>query len=213
MPKPQIILTVLSHNFEEFKQQAAAAAQFSSYIQIDVMDGKFVPNTSFPERKEINDLDLPLKYELHLMVADPVAEMRTWQPVEAVFRVLFPIETPDTLRSLSFARKEGWEVGITLNPETPLSAVEPFLDKIDVVQFMTVHPGQQGAPFEEGVLAKIKALVALAGHPAIAVDGSVNPATIQSLRAAGVEIYNVGSFFTKAPDMRAAYTTLLTSLT
>jgi ribulose-phosphate 3-epimerase len=204
MAMSAIILTVLSNSFEEFKQQAAAAAQFSDYIQIDVMDGKFVPKTSFPERNEINELGLPLKYELHLMVADPVSEMRSWQSVENVFRVLFPIEVADPLRSITFARKEGWEVGITLNPETPLAAAEDLLGRVDVVQFMTVHPGAQGAPFEPSVLEKIKELASRPKHPVIAVDGSVNPATIGLLKEAGVEIFNVGSFFTKAADMAAA---------
>lgn len=203
-----IILTILTVNFEEFKQQARNAAAFSDYLQIDVMDGQFVKNTSFTERAEINKLDLPLKYELHLMVTDPVKEMRTWQNVKNVFRVLFPVETQNPAESIAFARQAGWQVGLTLNPETPLSAAEPYLKNVDVIQFMTVHPGQQGAPFEKSVLEKIKLLAAQDNHPAIAVDGGVNPDTLMILKEAGVEIFNVGSFFTKAPDMMAAYLTL-----
>ena len=237
--EPTITLTILTQTFDEFVRQAKIASTFLPYIQIDVMDGKFVPTLSFPERDEINDLDVNLKYELHLMVADPVAEMRTWQGVESVFRVLFHFEsTTDPLRPISFARKEGWEVGMVINPDTPLSVVEPFLDQIDVLQFMTVYPGAQGAPFEPKVLDKVRefiqwrkisltppptlplkgegddssppfkegtgGVVLYTGKPLCAVDGAVNPETIVQLRDAGVEIFNVGSYFTKAEDMRQA---------
>lgn len=237
---PIITLTILTNTFAEFERQVRIASTFLPYIQIDVMDGKFVPGTSFTDIEKINSLDLPLKYELHLMVADPVAEMRKWQPIEQVFRVLFHYEAAaaDPLRPISFARKEGWDVGMVINPDTPLSAVEPYLDKIDVLQFMTVYPGQQGAPFVPKVLEKIKtftkrdrplapAFVKAGGlapstpqrggqggvsRPLCAVDGAVNKDTIQQLKDAGVEIFNVGSAFTKAPDMKLAYEELLLSL-
>ncbi len=205
MDLPVITLTILTQTFDEFFRQAKIASTFLPYIQIDVMDGKFVPTVSFPERDEINSLDVNLKYELHLMVADPIAEMRTWQDVDNVFRVLFHFEsTPDPLRPISFARKEGWEVGMVINPDTPLADAEPYFDKIDVLQFMTVYPGQQGAPFVPKVLDKIRAFTKLEKRPFCAVDGAVNPETIAQLRDVGVEIFNVGSYFTKAEDMRQA---------
>lgn len=208
MPKDRTItLTILTQTFDEFSKQAKTASSFLPYIQIDVMDGKFVPTVSFPERTEINDLGLNLQYELHLMVADPVAEMRRWQTVESVFRVLFHYEAvkEDPLRPITFARREGWEVGVVINPDTPLSAIESLLPKIDVLQFMTVYPGRQGAPFEPQVLEKIAEFTKRTSRPLCAVDGAINTETITQLRDAGVEIFNVGSFFTKAPDMHEAY--------
>lgn len=219
MPEPIIVPTILTESFQEFTRQAEAADKLFPYIQIDVMDGKFVPSVSFSERNEINALPLKLRCELHLMVSDPVAEMRRWQSVESVFRVLFHYEaTPDPLRSISFARKEGWEIGLVINPDTPLESVTPFLKRVDVLQFMTVYPGRQGAPFEPKVLEKIKAFTAdkpanqPTGYPFCAADGGINAETIRHLHDVGVEIFNVGSFFSRAADLARAYEDLKKAL-
>lgn len=209
MAEPVITLTILTDTFAEFARQARIAETIFPYIQIDVMDGQFVPNTSFAEREEINSLNLKLKFELHLMVERPLAEMRGWLGVNNVFRVIFPIEAKDNPDDcITFARQQGWEVGIVLNPNTLLTAVSPYLKKIDVLLFMTVYPGAQGAPFERKVLEKIKEFTKLSERPLCAVDGAVNPTTITDLKNAGVEIFNVGSFFTKAVDMQTAYNEL-----
>lgn len=205
---------ILTDNFEDFAKQLRRAEKVFSYVQVDVMDGKFVPNTSFQNLDRIKELSTPLKFELHLMVNDPVAEMRRWQTVENVFRVLIQLESPtDPLRSISFAKKEGWEIGLVINPETSLSATEPYLGQIDVLQFMTVHPGKQGAAFVPEVLDKIREFTAKSPRPLCAVDGAIEPFTIKKLSNAGAEIFNVGSFFSKAPDLRLAYNELRALIT
>jgi ribulose-phosphate 3-epimerase len=88
-----------------------------------------------------------------------------------------------------------------LNPETKLERAESYFNLIDVVQFMTVNPGQQGAPFVPEVLGKIKRFTALKKRPLCAVDGSVNKNTVTELKSAGVEIFNVGSAIMKAEDV------------
>ncbi|MDO8626170.1 MAG: hypothetical protein Q7K39_01780 [Candidatus Magasanikbacteria bacterium] len=212
---PVVTLTILTNNFEEFKKQAEIAQNFLPYIQIDVMDGQFVPGTSFAERIEINSLKLNLKYELHLMVAHPLAEMKTWAHVKNVFRVIFPIEAEDNPTDcVAFAKNQGWSVGIVINPETDLNKVKKYWSDIEVLLFMTVHPGAQGAPFVPAVLEKIKEFTKENGatRPLCAVDGGVNLETAPQLVAAGAEILNVGSFFTKAADMEAAYNELVKTL-
>lgn len=205
---------ILTNNFEAFAKQIKRAEKVFSYVQVDVMDGKFVPNTSFQNLDRIGELNTPLKFELHLMVNDPVAEMRRWQTIENVFRVLIQLESPtDVLRSISFAKKEGWEIGLVINPETPLSAAEPYLKQIDVLQFMTVHPGTQGAPVVPDVLNKIREFTHLPSparggggrRPLCAVDGAINKDNIRELADLGVDIFNVGSYFTKAPSLKIAY--------
>ena len=80
-----IIPAILARSPYAFKRFVEKARGFgASMVHLDVMDGVFVPNHSFPERQEINDLNLRLKYELHLMVADPIAEMKTWAGVKNV---------------------------------------------------------------------------------------------------------------------------------
>ncbi len=183
------------------------------HLHIDIMDGHFVETKNEIDPQTVAQIKTDVPLELHLMVKDPIAHMRAWRTVENVFRVLFHHEAPgDPLHLVNFARKEGWDVGVVLNPETPLREAEKYISKIDILQCMTVHPGKQGAPFVPEVLEKIKAfsnmqtICAFSNQPvACAADGAVSPATIIELKKAGVEIFNVGSFLTKAEDITTAY--------
>lgn len=201
----QIIPAILTDDFQEFQKQLKKIGGNFPYAQLDIMDGNFVPSRSFEERPEISELtDVP-PLEIHLMVNDPVEEMRRWQPIDKVIRVLLHLEAPtDIKRSISFARKEGWEIGLVLNPDTPLTAAEPFYEAIDVLQFMTVYPGKQGASFEEKVLPKIKQFTALKKRPRCAVDGGINVETIKKFKGLDVDVFNVGSALTMADDVGKA---------
>ncbi len=186
------------------------------HLHIDIMDGHFVASKNNIDADIIGQMQSTVPLELHLMVKDPITYMRNWRAVEDVFRVLFHHEAPgDPLHLINFARKQSWDVGVVLNPNTPLEESAPYLSKIDVLQFMTVHPGAQGAPFVPEVLEKIKAFsktpaeCEFSGQKVLcAADGSVNATTITQLKKAGVEIFNVGSFLTKAKDVKEAYKNL-----
>lgn len=208
----QIIPSILVSTFEEFERQVRRFESLFPSIQIDVMDGRFVPNTSFREIERVKDIKTALRYELHLMVEKPVEEMRRWQTTDPVFRVLFHAETENVERSISFAKKEGWEIGLALNPETPLSAAEKYLSSLDVLQFMAVRPGRQGSPFIPEVKEKIRAFTALPKRPLCAVDGAVNKDTIRGLKDIGVDIVYPGSALGGAEDAKKAYEELKAAL-
>ncbi len=204
---------ILVSTFDEFVKNVEKINGIFSYAQIDVMDGKFVSAKSFPEIEKINAVPTNLKWEVHLMVQEPFTEMKKWTNVKNVFRVLFHIESSNTPHEcIDFAKKNGWQVGLVLNPGTPLSTIKPYISEIDVVMFMTVVPGKQGNPFVPAVGEKIKEFVALKRRPLCAVDGAVSMATIPLLKNWGVEIFNVGSALMKANDTRKAYTELQTLL-
>lgn len=204
---------ILVATFDEFVKNVEKINSIFSYAQIDVMDGKFVPAKSFPEIEKINAVPANLKWEVHLMAQEPLAEMKKWAGVKNVFRVLFHIEsTSDPLECIAFAKKNDWQVGLVLNPETPLTTAMPYLNKLDVVMFMTVVPGKQGNPFVPEVGEKIKEFVALKNRPLCAVDGAVSITTIPLLKNWGVEIFNVGSALMKASDIKLAYAELQTML-
>lgn len=179
-------------------------------IQIDVMDGKFVSGQSFVEVGWLKDLQINAGLELHLMVEDPIKEMEKWSEIKNIKRVIFHIESegkPDEW--INFARGKCWQVGIALNPATELDAVRPWLEKINLVLFMTVVPGRQGAPFVTEVMEKIKEFVKLENRPLCAVDGGVNKDTIGELKKIGVEVFGVGSALAKSPDVARTYKELL----
>ncbi len=185
----------------------------AEHIHIDIMDGHFVETKSMIDPTVLRQASSLPNIELHLMVKDPIAYMRAWQEVDTVFRVLVHHESPgDPQHLVNFARKIGWDVGVVLNPETPLQDAEKYLTKIDVLQFMIVHPGVQGAPFVSEVISKIENFTAniptceYSQKPVVcSVDGHVAPETIKKLDKAGADIFNVGSFLLQAADMKKAY--------
>ncbi|MSU75245.1 MAG: hypothetical protein EXS55_01910, partial [Candidatus Magasanikbacteria bacterium] len=157
----QIIPSILEATFDGFVTKLRRVEPYFPFIQVDVMDGKFVDNTSFPEVEKTRDLETMLKFELHLMVCDPISEMKKWEGNGKIFRVLFPIEVGNAKTIITFIRKHGWEAGLVLNPDTELVAVAPYFSLVDLVLFMTVYPGKQGQPFVEKVKDKIKMFTAL----------------------------------------------------
>lgn len=213
-----VVLTILTDDFEVFKIQTAQAEKFADYVQIDVMDGQLVNTTSFSERTEINDLNSPLQWELHLMVKDPIRELAKWQPVKNIFRVIFHIEgVPDPRTVIAKIKSYGWQAGIALSPQTNFGTVVPYADLVDMILCLTVAPGRQGNPFLPEVGEKIKQLKEFLEKdtkkmPLIAVDGGVKLENIQEIKSWGVDIFNVGSTLTKAKDMKGVYEQLLNKI-
>lgn len=183
----------------------------AEYFHVDIMDGVFVHSKNEIDISQLKSVKTRLNFELHLMVHNPEKEMERWSNVKNVFRVITHQEAMGSIaQRRAIAAKNKWQFGIAVNPpteyvETDYRTFDFIEDPIDMVMFMTVIPGRQGAPFEPTVLEKIKKFTANPAHPLCACDGHVDPQTAPLLKAAGVEIFNVGSFFTKAPNMKIAY--------
>lgn len=206
----KIIPALLHDNYADFTKKLKQVESFAEYVQIDVMDGIFVSTKSFSEINEINKLKSPAKFELHLMVEHPLDELKKWDKVQNIFRIIFHVESADDPHEvIKQIREKNWQVGIALNPDTPLEAIEPYTSLVDLVLFLTVNPGRQGAPFIPEVLEKIVKfsdnIVKRATKPLIAVDGAVNMNNIVILKNAGVEIFNIGSALTMASNPEEAY--------
>lgn len=202
----KIIPTILVANYKELLKQLKKTRHLFDYAQLDIMDGDFVTNRSFNHNEDISltdyfnkklaaDISMAnLKYELHLMVKNPLQEIALWQNIKNVFRVIFHIESADDPDEIiNKIRSNCWQVGIALNPNTPLEKIGPYLDKINLVLFMTVHPGRQGATFIKEVKDKVIEFGKIPNHPIIAVDGGINKETIKEVKFWGVDIFNIGS--------------------
>lgn len=201
----QIIPAILTDKFSELEKQIKKVEGLFPYAQIDIMDGEFVPNKSFAEVEKISELKTDLKFELHLMVNDPVAEMKKWLVIPNVFRIIVHLEIPgDVEESWTFAKEQNWEFGLALNPDTDLRPLQPHLNCIDSVLFMTVYPGRQGAPFEEKVIPKIKEFSQLKKRPLCTIDGGINRETIKKFKGMEIDVFNVGSALVMAEDVEMA---------
>ena len=145
---PLIVPAILTDNFVTFKEQLAKISPHFSSIQIDVIDGIFLPNKTFSEREDLKDINSEAYFELHLMVKDPIAEISKWKEIDSVTSVVFHIEADANVEEcIKHIRQNNWKAGIALNPETPIEKIIPYVNLVDEVLFMTVHPGQQGAAF------------------------------------------------------------------
>ncbi|MDD2758108.1 MAG: ribulose-phosphate 3-epimerase [Patescibacteria group bacterium] len=205
-----IVPAVLEKTFAEFTEQIERLKNFAPLIQIDVMDGFFVPDKSFEEVEKINELNTNVKLEVHLMVLRPLAELQRWKKVKNITRVIFHVESADDAQAVIDEIKNcGWTVGLAINPETSLASVEPYLKNVEEILFLTVHPGQQGAPFLPAVGEKIRRLSARPDHPTIGVDGGINEENISEIKSWGAEIFCVGSAITRAKNADMAYNNLL----
>ncbi|MBI2039927.1 ribulose-phosphate 3-epimerase [Candidatus Microgenomates bacterium] len=197
----QILPTVFATTEEGYKKQIeqiqSSGAFKDGWVQIDLMDNKFVPNLSI-------GLEVVAKYpinsqkEAQLMVADP----QDWidELVELGFkRIIFPIEVGNTAELITQVKNYHIQVGLSINPETEVDKLLEFLDRIDLVLVMGVRPGFQGQKLIPETLDKIKKLaqLKLKYDFLIGEDGGINPQTVKSLVEAGVDNLAVGSFLFK----------------
>ena len=202
-PQNQILPAIIAQNQEELNQMIQKIP-FAENIMLDLMDGKFVG---------ANSLDFPMHlpegpgYQLHIMAVDPLQRIQGLPP--QVDTVILHAETLEEINQAIKATKEKkLELFIALNPETPTSAVEPFLDKLDGVLIMSVNPGQYGAQFLPDQLNKVRKLREKSKEINLEVDGGMKDSTIGLAIAAGANMIASGSFIMKSRDPEAAYNIL-----
>ncbi len=196
----QIIPAILAVSEEEYQQKLSniedSGVFEEGWVQIDLMDNKFVKNQSV-------GIDIVAKYpsqlkiEAQLMVLDPQKWIEELVKMN-VGRIVFPVEDDVDIGNLIKQIKDhNIQAGISLNPETPIEKVLPFLESLDLVLVMSVHPGFGGQEFITKSVDKIKKLASLRAENSlkfeIEVDGGVNVNVIKSIIEAGCDNVVVGS--------------------
>ncbi len=199
---PSILSADFSRLEEEIKKVESAG---SDLIHIDVMDGHFVPNITIGPVvvKHIRKVtSLPL--DVHLMIEHPEKYLDDFIRAGSNM-ITVHIETASAAKIKSFKKKlakANIKLGVSLNPDTPLSRIKGVLGAVDFVLVMSVFPGFGGQKFIPSVLPKIKKLRSLFKGD-IAVDGGVNDKTAALLIRAGANILAAGSYIFGAKDIKA----------
>ena len=196
---PHLSASVLNADFARLGEEVARAeAGGVDSIHLDVMDGHFVGNISFgaPVVAALRTHS-SLPFHAHLMIDHPLRYAADFVSAGSDL-IAFHVEAADdpdaVIEAIHGADRQA---GLALNPETPAESVFRYLERIDLVLVMNVHPGGGGQTFLAEVLPKIEALSAEASRRGltvpIAVDGGVNERTIGSAYRAGGEVLVVGS--------------------
>ncbi len=167
-------------------------------FHFDIMDGEFVENIAlnFDLIQELRKLTHK-KFDAHLMVCKPSKYIKRLKDA-GINIIHFHIESDeDPNYIIDLVKRHNLEVGIVINPKTPVEKIFPYLGKLDYVLFMTVQPGFAGQTFERSVIDKIKQFNAFAKekNPRLKLigDGSINIETLELLNKVGVEIFVGGT--------------------
>ena len=160
MKKIKISPSILSADFSQLGNEIKRLEEGGAdLIHVDVMDGHFVPNLTIgpPVIKNLRKYS-KLPFDVHLMISPVHKYIKDYADAGANIITIHPEATNDLKESIKHIRDLGKKVGVSLNPETPLEIVENFLQDIDLVLIMSVHPGFGGQKFMPEVLEKVKKL-------------------------------------------------------
>lgn len=191
--------SILSADFARLGEQAKEAEDAGAdRLQIDVMDGHFVPNITFGQGVvEALHRVVGIPLVAHLMILEPDRHFEAFAKAGAHSLIVHQEACPHLHRSLQSIRKLELEVGVALNPATPLTSIEKVLEDTDVIQLMTVNPGFGGQKFILNQTEKINRLDQTLHkrrlRKQIAVDGGIDPSTAPQAVKAGATILVAGS--------------------
>lgn len=191
--------SILSADFGRLAAHVGeAVAAGADWLHIDVMDGRFVPNITIGPlvvaalRREF---DLPL--DVHLMIVEPERYLDAFAEAGADYLTVHVETCPHLHRTIQAIKDLGLKAGVTLNPATPLSRLEPILPDVDLLLIMSVNPGFGGQSYIPGSTERIRQLRqwrdARNPHALISVDGGVKANNAASIAAAGADVLVAGS--------------------
>jgi len=184
------------------------AETFTTYVQLDIMDGQFVPSRSITW-KHLNGLPMKLSWEAHLMVLHPEKQLEGFQQAGAQ-KIVFHYEaTPSPREVISLARNLSLGVGLAVNPETPVSAILPLTSEIDSVLFLSVNPGFYGSKFIPEVLNKLVELRNARPDMEIGIDGGIKEGNISQIAQSRADVIYVGSAIFVQPQPGESFRRLL----
>lgn len=191
-----ILPSVLETDLDSARKRLEELQPFFPKAQVDVVDGLFVPNATLYDAQDFAQIETPLQFEFHLMVKKCEPAIEAWAKHPNTFRILFHFEaTSSPSKLITIIERHQLEVGMVINPETPISAFDHLASRLDVAQLMGVHAGFQGMEFLPETIDRVRQLHERYPQLTIQVDGGVDEKTIADLARAGATSFSIGSYF------------------
>ena len=218
IPAPAIAPSILSADFSRLGEQVGTVLDAGArVIHVDVMDGHFVPPITIGPlivgaiRELVHDCDAIL--DVHLMIERPERQVEAFAKAGADVITIHPESTPNIHYGLKLIRELGCHPGVVINPGTPVEAVEPVADIVDLCLCMSVNPGWGGQRYIASSTQRLAELRELLPYDVVLeVDGGISLETIDDARDAGAQIFVAGSSVFGADDPAAAYKSLAEKL-
>lgn len=204
--------SILSSDFANLETEIKRLEENGAdWVHVDVMDGHFVPNLTIgaPVVKAIKPVT-KLPMDVHLMIENPAKYVKDFALAGAdIITFHYEATKETTFDVINIIKSYGAKVGISIKPKTPVSAIRPYLDMVDLVLIMTVEPGFGGQKFMEDCADKIIEVKAYANKDIIVeVDGGVNAQTAEHCRKCGADALVAGNYVFSSGDMKEAIASL-----
>lgn len=213
--RPEIIPAIIAKDSRDLKKKIKLVQSFVNWVQLDIMDGKFVPNETWNNPKKLKNIlrciSSGLGIEAHLMVQNPYKVVSDWlsagcKRVFVHWEALGFDKKKELKKIIEKSKKTGGEIGLAFNPKTPWQEAGESIkkEKINKILLMSVSPGFSGQNFMTEVLPKISSLRNFSKNIKIEIDGGINEKTGKLAVGAGADILAVGSAIFKSGSVEGA---------
>ncbi|HYC83499.1 MAG TPA: hypothetical protein VEB60_03085 [Candidatus Paceibacterota bacterium] len=201
----EIIPAIIGFQFSEVRDRLAQVEGLADWVQLDIMDGLFVPPYTWQNPEDLNEVGGKAKIEAHLMVEQPEIVLRDWMNV--VDRVIVHYESTENLDEIVDAvTGSSVKLGIALKLETPIESLIKYADSLSHVQLMGIAEiGYHGKPFDIRTLERIETLRQKFPNATIAIDGGITLETGKEAIRAGADALVVGSALWESEDVAHAF--------